>query len=75
MFDNPILLSLAKKYRRSVAQIILNFLTKQNIVVIPKSSRRERMEENITIFDFELSSDDVKLIEKINKNQILFDWF
>lgn len=72
MFSNEILLSIAKKYNKSIAQIILNWLVKRNIVVIPKSVRKERMEENFNIFDFELDESDIKLISSLDKNESSF---
>lgn len=72
MFTNEVLLSIAKKYNKSVAQVILNWLVKRNIVVIPKSVRKERMEENFNIFDFELDESDIKLISSIDKNESSF---
>ena len=72
MFTNEILLSIAKKYNKSIAQIILNWLVKRNIVVIPKSVRKERMEENFNIFDFELDESDIKLISSLDKNESSF---
>ncbi|MEI0611927.1 aldo/keto reductase [Brachyspira pilosicoli] len=72
MFSNEILLSIAKKYNKSIAQVILNWLVKRNIVVIPKSVRKERMEENFNIFDFELDESDIKLISSLDKNESSF---
>ena len=72
MFNNEILLSIAKKYNKSVAQVILNWLVKRNIVVIPKTIRKERMEENFNIFDFELDDSDIKLISSLDKNESSF---
>ncbi|MBW5399420.1 aldo/keto reductase [Brachyspira pilosicoli] len=72
MFTNEILLSIAKKYNKSVAQVILNWLVKRNIVVIPKTVRKERMEENFNIFDFELDESDIKLISSLDKNESSF---
>lgn len=72
MFTNEILLSIAKKYNKSIAQVILNWLVKRNIVVIPKSVRKERMEENFNIFDFELDESDIKLISSLDKNESSF---
>ncbi|MBW5392792.1 aldo/keto reductase [Brachyspira pilosicoli] len=72
MFTNEILLSIAKKYNKSIAQIILNWLVKRNIVVIPKTVRKERMEENFNIFDFELDESDIKLISSLDKNESSF---
>ena len=72
MFSNEILLSIAKKYNKSIAQIILNWLVKRNIVVIHKTVRKERMEENFNIFDFELDESDIKLISSLDKNESSF---
>ena len=72
MFTNEVLLSIAKKYNKSIAQIILNWLVKRNIVVIPKTVRKERMEENFNIFDFELDESDIKLISSLDKNESSF---
>lgn len=72
MFTNEVLLSIAKKYNKSIAQVILNWLVKRNIVVIPKTVRKERMEENFNIFDFELNESDIKLISSIDKNESSF---
>lgn len=72
MFTNEVLLSISKKYNKSIAQVILNWLVKRNIVVIPKTVRKERMEENFNIFDFELNESDIKLISSIDKNESSF---
>lgn len=72
MFTNEVLLSIAKKYNKSIAQVILNWLVKRNIVVIPKTVRKERIEENFNIFDFELDESDIKLISSIDKNESSF---
>lgn len=72
MFSNEILSSIAKKYNKSIAQIILNWLVKRNIVVIPKTVRKERMEENFNIFDFELDESDIKLISSLDKDESSF---
>ena len=72
MFTNEVLLSIAKKYNKSIAQVILNWLVKRNIVVIPKTVRKERMEENFNIFDFELDESDIKLISSLDKNESSF---
>lgn len=74
IFQNEILLSIASKYNKSVAQIILRWLTQRGIVVIPKSVRKERMAENFNIFDFELNVDDTEKIKKLDtKTSLFFD--
>ena len=59
IFQNELLLSIAGKYRKTVAQVILRWLTQREVVVIPKSVRKERIVENFNIFDFELSPEDM----------------
>lgn len=72
MFTNDLLTSLATKYNKSVAQIVLRWLTQRNVIVIPKSVRKERMIENLHIFDFELSTDDMEHIKKLDTDKSLF---
>ena len=72
IFQNEILLSIAVKYNKSVAQIILRWLTQRDIVVIPKSVRKERIIENFDIFDFELSKEDMGKIVTLNTDQSSF---
>jgi len=72
IFQNEVLLSIGKKYNKSVAQVILRWLTQRGVVVIPKSVRKERMAENFNIFDFELSIDDIKAITALDTNESLF---
>ncbi|WP_431610214.1 aldo/keto reductase [Chryseobacterium sp. 'Rf worker isolate 10'] len=72
IFNNKILKGIAEKYNKSVAQIILNWLTSRNVIVIPKSVRKERMAENFNIFDFELSSEDMDVIATLDTEFSLF---
>jgi 2,5-diketo-D-gluconate reductase A len=53
---------MAEKYKKTVAQVILRWLTQRGVVVIPKSVRKERIVENFNIFDFELSPEDMDAI-------------
>lgn len=72
LFKNELLVSIAGKYKKSVAQIVLRWLTQRGIVVIPKSVRKERIIENFNIFDFELSSDDMDAIVTLDTNSSSF---
>ena len=74
IFQNKVLITLAKKYNKSVAQIVLRWLTQRGVVAIPKSVHKERIIENINIFDFELHSDDMKAITALDtKTSSFFD--
>ena len=74
IFQNELLNTLAAKYRRSVAQIILRWLTQRGVVAIPKSVRKERIFENFNVFDFELSADDMAAIATLDtKTSSFFD--
>ena len=74
IFQNEILLSIAKKHERTVAQIILRWLIQRDVVVIPKSVRKERMVENFSIFDFELGQQDMESIVALDtKKSSYFD--
>lgn len=72
MFSNEVLLEIGKKYNKSVAQVILRWLTQRNVVVLSKSTLIERMKENFDIFDFELSEDDMNEIKKLDMEKSLF---
>ncbi|PWW38674.1 MULTISPECIES: aldo/keto reductase [Paenibacillus] len=72
LFQNEVLVSIAKKVNKSVAQVVLRWLTQREIVVIPKSVRKERIVENFNIFDFELSQNDMELITALDTKQSLF---
>ncbi|KAL4187692.1 hypothetical protein AMTRI_Chr09g20320 [Amborella trichopoda] len=65
--DDPVLQDLSKKYDKSPAQIALRWGFQRNTVVIPKSSRMERLKENFDTLDFELSDEDMDLIKKMDR--------
>src|SRR5262245_28579577 len=75
MFTNPILASIARKQSRTVAQVILRFFIQSDIIVIPKSTHTERMAENINVFDFSLSEEDMRTIEAMDRDESLFGWY
>ena len=66
IFQNELLLAIAGKYGKTVAQVILRWLTQRGVVVIPKSVRKERIVENFNIFDFELSPEDMDAIVSLD---------
>ncbi|MEC0093881.1 aldo/keto reductase [Paenibacillus macquariensis] len=72
LFQNEVLVSIAGKYNKSVAQVVLRWLTQREVVVIPKSVRKDRIIENFSNFDFELSQEDMELISTLDTNQSLF---
>ena len=61
-----------QEYKKSVAQVAIRFLIQSNVVVIPKPTHKERMEENFNVFDFTLSADDMKKIEALDGGESLF---
>ena len=71
MFQEPIVLSLAKKYRKTPAQVLLRFLTQKGIIVIPRSTKPEHIKENLDLFDFELSTDEMSQLSALDKKEPL----
>ncbi|GMK39751.1 2,5-diketo-D-gluconic acid reductase [Paenibacillus sp. CCS19] len=72
MFGNEVLASIAENHNKSVAQVVLRWLVQREVVVIPKSVRKERIVENIDIFNFELSSEDIEQISTLDTKESLF---
>lgn len=68
MFTEPVLQEIAAKHGKTVPQVILRWDIQQDIVVIPKSVHKNRMEENIALWDFELDSNDMEKISAMDKN-------
>lgn len=71
-FTNPTLVEIGAKYGKSAAQAALRFLIQSNVVVIPKSTHKERMEQNFDVFDFTLSAEDMAAIQKLDEGESLF---
>jgi diketogulonate reductase-like aldo/keto reductase len=72
LFTNELLNSIAEKHGKSVAQVVLRWLVQRDVVVIPKSVRPDRMAENLDVFNFELSAEDMNLIASLDGGQSLF---
>lgn len=72
MFNNKVLKSIGEKYGKTPAQVILRWLIERNVIVIPKTTRKARMEENIAVFDFKLNADDRAKIAKLDTGKTLF---
>ncbi len=74
IFQNEVLLSIAAKYKKSVAQVILRWVVQRGIIALAKSTRKERMIENISMLDFELSVEDLAAITTVDtKTSCFFD--
>jgi diketogulonate reductase-like aldo/keto reductase len=71
-FTNPTLCQIGSKYGKSSAQVALRFLIQSDVVVIPKSVHKDRMIENINVFDFELTEEDMKVIQKLDDKESAF---
>jgi diketogulonate reductase-like aldo/keto reductase len=72
IFKNEVLGAIAGKHGKTVAQVILRWLTQRGIVAIPKSVRKERMTENLAVFDFILGAEDMKAIAALDSGQSAF---
>ena len=84
LFANDILSRIGKKYGKTTAQVVLRWHIQRGIIIIPKSTHKDRMIENINIFDFALSDDDMKLIQAMDtatsaffshQDPAMIEWF
>lgn len=75
MFQNLVLREIAQNEGKTVAQVILRFLIQSGMIAIPKTTHRVRMEENLDVFDFALSEEEMNAIEQLDQNQSLFGWY
>ena len=64
--------AIGEKYQKSAAQVVLRYLLQRDIICIPKSVRKERMEQNLNVFDFQLSAEDMSQIAALDTKQTLF---
>lgn len=70
-FEEPVLKEIGAKYGKTSAQVILRWHIQRGVVVIPKSTHYERMVENLNVFDFTLSAEDMEKITQLDKRQAL----
>ncbi|KAI6660249.1 Prostaglandin F synthase-like [Oopsacas minuta] len=73
MLKDPPLTELALKYNKSTAQLLIRWSIQSGFIVIPKSSKQERIKENINLFDFEISADDMLKLNALDRHAV-FDW-
>lgn len=71
-FNNPVLKEIGAGHGKSTAQVALRFLIQSGVVVIPKSTHKERMQENFNVFDFELTTDEMTKVEALDGGESLF---
>lgn len=72
MFTDPVLTAIGAKYGKTAAQTALRFLMQSDVVIIPKSVHKERMQQNFDLFDFTLSAGDMAAIEALDGGESLF---
>ena len=72
LFTDPVLAKIGEKYGKTTAQVMLRWHLQRGVIVIPKSTHKERMEENFNVFDFTLSDEDMKAIAALDKEQSSF---
>lgn len=75
IFAEPLLNHIGKEYGKSAAQVALRYLVQNGIAVIPKSVHKERMIENLDIFDFSLSAKEIAEIRQMDQKRSLFEWY
>lgn len=71
-FSNPVLTRIGAQYGKSAAQVALRYLLQSDVVVIPKSTHKERMEQNLDVFDFTLGQEDMRAIAALDEGESLF---
>ena len=71
-FNNPVLKEIGEKHGKSAAQVALRFLLQSDVVVIPKSTHKGRMEENFNVFDFTLTAEEMEAVEALDGGESLF---
>lgn len=74
-FENPVLRAVGTARDKTAAQVALRFLVQQGVSIIPKTARRERLEENAAVFDFALDDDEMRRIEALDTGASSFGWY
>ena len=72
LFSNPTLTQIGEKYGKTAAQVALRWLLQNDVIIIPKTVHKERMQENLNLFDFELDADDIQAIATLDTGHSLF---
>lgn len=72
LFQNELLKTIGDKYGKTIAQVVVRWLTQRGVIAIPKSVRKERMAENFDVFDFQLSAEDMDAIKSLDTNTSAF---
>jgi diketogulonate reductase-like aldo/keto reductase len=74
IFKNPVLMGIGEKYGKTSAQVALKFLIQNGIIIIPKTTHKERMIENINLFDFTLTDEDLRVIRLLDTGRNVTGW-
>lgn len=69
ILENPVVIKIAEKYKKTPAQIALKFIIQEDIIVIPKSTNMNRLKENIDLFDFTIDNDDLKTLVSLDRGE------
>ncbi len=72
LFSNPVLMQIGDKHGKTVAQVALRWLLQSGVIIIPKSTHKERMAENLNLFDFQLDDEDMQAIASLDTGHSLF---
>ena len=75
VFLEPVLVEIAEKYNKTAAQVVLRYQIEHGIAVIPKSADEKRQQENLNVFDFNLSTEDKAQILRLDRKKSLFNWY
>ena len=74
MLNNPLFVELGKRYNKTPAQIILRWHIQEGYIIFPKSTNPKHIKENIEIFDFNLSDEEMEEIRKLDRKKVYLDW-